>query len=83
MTESDDFTRLLNQKRSGGVKLAAFVSQEIWLGGHQDARPHEPFVAVGPESWEGEEELTFFATRAELDRFIEQLKEAGREAFEA
>ena len=82
MTESDEFTQLLNRKRKGGVKLEAFVSREIWLGGYREARAHEPFVAIGPESWEDEEELSFIASRAELDEFIEQLKEAGREAFE-
>ena len=81
MNESNEFTRLLNRKRKGGVRLEAFVSREIWLGGRREARAHEPFVAIGPESWDDEEELSFFASRAELDEFIEQLNEAGRAAF--
>ena len=81
MSEPDDFSQLLSRKRSGGVKLDAFVSKAIWLGGHRDAQSHEPFVAVGPAEWEGEEELSFFATKADLDQFIGELKKAGREAF--
>ena len=81
MMDDETFEDCVSRKRSGGVPLEAFVSREVWLGGLGESRGHEPFVAIGPANWEGEEELTFFANRAEIEAFIDMLKEVSRNAF--
>ena len=77
----DEFEHWLSRKRTGGVPLDVFVSREIWLGGVREAKSHDPFVAVGPSSWEGEEELTFFSNPGEVEDFVARLREAARAAF--
>jgi hypothetical protein len=75
------FNEGLEFKMNGGVELEVFVSDDIYLGGLHGSRSHQPFVAIGPKEWEGEEELTFFKNEEELRSFIDKLQEAGRKAF--
>lgn len=75
------FDEGLAYKKNGGTKLDVLVSDAIYLGGLHGERQHEPFVAVGPDDWEGDEELTFFKSKDEVDAFIEKLQEASRKAF--
>lgn len=80
-TADSTFERCLQHKRTGGVALDVFVSDRVWLGGAEESRPHEPFVTIGPADWEGEEELTFFKNRDEVDALITKLRETRDAAF--
>ena len=75
------FNQGLAWKRSGGVALDVFVSDGIWLGGIHESRQHTPFIAIGPTDWEGEEELTFFSSRDQVESLIDRLREACDTAF--
>lgn len=75
------FRAALAFKRAGGVELDVFVSDGIWLGGMFDLKPHEPFVAIGRNDWDGEEELTFLKSADEVETFIEKLRSASGQAF--
>jgi len=76
------FKQTLEWKRNGGVPLEVLVSDGIWLGGMFEAKSHEAFVAIGPDNWDCEEDLTFFKSPSEVDAFIEKLRAVSKEAFD-
>lgn len=77
----EGFASGLAWKLEGGMPIDIFVSKGIWLGGLHEMRAHQPFVAIGPLGWEGEDELTFFKNRREVESFIERLRIACDAAF--
>ena len=77
----EDFRRFLEHKMKGGVPLDVFVSSSVWMGGVLDSWSHRPFVAIGPDNWDGEDELSFFKNNDEVEQFIDRLREASRSAF--
>ena len=82
MNQADrNYAQALQWKLDGGAKLSVFVSDGTWLGGAHEARPHQAFVAIGPDDWEDEQELTFFKSRSDVDAFIGQLRAVSDTAF--
>ena len=77
----ENYASGLERKLKGGVPIGAFVSDAIWLGGLQEARSHQPFVAIGPVDWDDEEELTFFKSHSEVEAFIQKLRAVSQAAF--
>ena len=75
------FQKYVQHKRQGGVPLTVGVSTSVWMGGLDGAKPHEPFVYLGPKDWEGEEELTFLAGHEAVEALVERLREAATQAF--
>ena len=75
------FNNGLRWKSDGGVPLDVFVSDGIWHGGLHESREHQPFVAIGPADWDGEEELTFFSSQSDVEDFIQRLRNAAKTAF--
>ena len=75
------FNKGLQWKTNGGVPLEVFVSDGIWLGGRHESRDHQPFVAIGPADWDGEDELTFFSSRSDVEKFIQKIRAAAMSAF--
>ena len=75
------YERGFRWKQNGGVRLEAFVSDGVWLGGLHETRRHQPFVAIGPENWEDEEELTFFKAASEVHSLIDKLRTIGDAEF--
>lgn len=75
------FDHSLNFKLQGGVPVEVFVSNGVWLGGMFESQSHQPFVALGPAEWESEEELTFFATREDVDSFLAEVRKVRDAAF--
>lgn len=80
-TPDDIYERLLKWKAEGGVALEVFVSDGIWLGGLHEASRHSPFVAIAPRDWDSEEEVTFFQNRKQVEKLIQQLRDACDRAF--
>lgn len=81
MSIDDDFARMLETKRSGGVPLTVGVSSSVWMGGMVGDVAHEPLVSIGPASWESEEELTFFRDHASVEALVAELRAAARRAW--
>ena len=76
-----DFERFLADRRRGGVPLAVGVTRGIWMGGLAEEVPHEALVFLGPENWEGGEELTYLVDRAAVLALIQRLQKAADDAW--